>query len=45
MADPGFPVGGVDPLGEVWTSDVGTFQQKCMQQESREAYGTADKVL
>ena len=33
VADPGFPVGGggVDPLGGVWTSDTGAFQQKCMQ--------------
>ena len=25
VADPGFPIGGV------WTSDTGTFRQKCMQ--------------
>ena len=26
--DPGFPVGGVHPLGEVWTSDMGIFLLK-----------------
>ena len=26
VADPGFPIGGVHPLGGVWTSDVGTFR-------------------
>ena len=26
VADPGFPKGGMGPLGEVWTSDMGTFQ-------------------
>ena len=31
VADPGFPVGDVDPLGEAWTSDTGAFHQKCMQ--------------
>ena len=34
VADPGFPVGGgVDPLEGAWTSDLGTFRQKCMQNE------------
>ena len=39
VADPGFPVRGgmdplgghVDPLGAVWTTDAGTFWQKCMR--------------
>ena len=25
VADPGFPVGGVHPLGGAWTSDAGAF--------------------
>ena len=25
VADPGFPMGGMHPLGGAWTSDVGTF--------------------
>ena len=34
VVDPGFPVGGgVDPLGGVWTSDVGAFQQKGMRKQ------------
>ena len=31
VEDPGFPMGGVDPLGGVWTSDVGAFWQKCVR--------------
>ena len=37
VADRGFPVGGMDPLGEhidllgVWTPDASTFCQKCME--------------
>ena len=33
VADPGFPMGDVDPLGGggAWTPNVGTFWQKCMQ--------------
>ena len=25
VADPGFPIGGMHPLGGAWTSNVGTF--------------------
>ena len=32
VADPGFPVGGANPLG-VLTSDAGTFRQKCVQKQ------------
>ena len=31
VADPGFPVGGHAPIRGAWTSNVGTFWQKCMQ--------------
>ena len=31
VADPGFPVGGRGPVRGVWTPNVGTFWQKCMQ--------------
>ena len=32
VADPGFPVGGAcTRYGRAWTSDAGTFRQKCMQ--------------
>ena len=28
MTDPGFPIGGADPLGGTLTSNIGTFQGK-----------------
>ena len=31
VADSGFPVGGRGPFRGAWTSDMGTFQQKCMR--------------
>ena len=33
VADPGFFVGGADPLGAL-TSDAGVFWQKCMQKQN-----------
>ena len=33
MADPGFLVGGAKPLARVPTSDVDTFQWKCMRKQ------------
>ena len=36
--------GGVDPLRGAWTSNVGAFHRKRMQQGSRRAYGTAVHV-
>ena len=33
VADPGFPIGGRGPIRGAWTSDTGTFQQKCMRKQ------------
>ena len=30
MADPGFPVGGMDLVGRAWTPEVVTFRKFCM---------------
>ena len=31
VADPGFPAGRCGPIRRAWTSDAGTFWQRCMQ--------------
>ena len=32
VADPGFPVGGMDLVEGVWTPDVATFHKICMSE-------------
>ena len=39
MADPGFPIGGLQAVWGVLTPNVGAFQQKCMQNERIGSHG------